>query len=54
MAFLYAILADCDACIKALVDGDAHPTIENELSFRALEYSKNVENKKLLIDHALI
>ena len=53
-ALHYAVLADCKACIKALLDGGADPTVENDLGFRALEYSKNEEIKKLLIDHALI
>ncbi|XP_054006541.1 caseinolytic peptidase B protein homolog [Hylaeus anthracinus] len=49
----YAVLADSKACIKALLDGGANPTIENESGHRAVEYARDKELKEMLTNHAL-
>ncbi|XP_011685269.1 PREDICTED: caseinolytic peptidase B protein homolog isoform X2 [Wasmannia auropunctata] len=52
-ALHYAVLADSKACVKALLDGGANPTIENETGYRAVEYAKEGEIKEMLIKHAI-
>lgn len=52
-ALHYAVLADSETCVKALLDGGANPTIENEAGHRAVEYAKEREMKEMLIKHAI-
>ncbi|CAK9826269.1 Caseinolytic peptidase B protein homolog [Anthophora retusa] len=49
----YAVLADSKACVQALLDGGADPTIKNESGHRAVEYAKDGELKEMLIKHAV-
>lgn len=51
-ALHYAVLADSKDCIKALLDGGANPTIENEAGHRAIKYAREGEIKDLLDEHA--
>ncbi|XP_046600090.1 caseinolytic peptidase B protein homolog isoform X1 [Neodiprion lecontei] len=52
-ALHYAVLADSMACVQALLDAGANPTIENESGYRAVEYARDGEMKEILIKHAL-
>ncbi|TGZ48126.1 mitochondrial disaggregase [Temnothorax longispinosus] len=52
-ALHYAVLADSKSCVKALLDGGANPTIENEAGHRAVEYAKEGEIKEMLVKHAI-
>lgn len=52
-ALHYAVLADSKACVKALLDGGANPTIENEAGYRAVEYTKEGEIREMLVKHAI-
>jgi len=52
-ALHYAVLADSKTCVKALIDGGANPTIENEAGHRAVEYAKEGEIKEMLVKHAI-
>lgn len=52
-ALHYAVLVDSKTCVKALLDGGANPTIENEAGHRAVEYAKEGEIKEMLIKHAI-
>lgn len=52
-ALHYAVLADSKACVKALLDGGANPTLENEAGHRAVEYAKEGEIKEMLVKHAV-
>lgn len=47
------MLVDSKTCVKALLDGGANPTIENEAGHRAVEYAKEGEIKEMLIKHAI-
>ncbi|KOC58912.1 Caseinolytic peptidase B protein like protein [Habropoda laboriosa] len=49
----YAVLADSKACVQALLDGGADPTIQNESGHRAVEYAKDGELKEMLTKHAV-
>ncbi|XP_043261867.1 caseinolytic peptidase B protein homolog [Colletes gigas] len=49
----YAVLADSEACVKALLDGGANPTIENESGHRAVEYARDGKLKEMLMKHTL-
>ncbi|XP_078048094.1 mitochondrial disaggregase isoform X1 [Augochlora pura] len=49
----YAVLVDSKTCVKALLDGGADPTIENESGHRAVEYAKDGELKEMLKKYAL-
>lgn len=52
-ALHYAVLADSKICVKALLDGGANPTVENEAGHRAVDYAKEGEIKEMLIKHAI-
>lgn len=52
-ALHYAVIADSPACVEALLDAGANPTIENEAGHRAVEYARAGEIRELLIEHAL-
>lgn len=52
-ALHYAVLADSKICVKALLDGGANPTVENESGHRAVEYATEGEIKEMLIKHAI-
>lgn len=52
-ALHYAVLADSETCVKALLDRGANPTIENEAGHRAVEYAKEGEIKEMLVKHAI-
>ncbi|KAL6422247.1 hypothetical protein ACFW04_010922 [Cataglyphis niger] len=52
-ALHYAVLADSKICVKALLDGGANPTVENEAGHRAVEYATEGEIKEMLIKHAI-
>ncbi|XP_012288183.1 caseinolytic peptidase B protein homolog [Orussus abietinus] len=52
-ALHYAILANCKECVKALLDGGANPTIENDAGHRPIEYSRDDEMNEMLIKSAL-
>ncbi|XP_076277151.1 mitochondrial disaggregase [Lasioglossum baleicum] len=49
----YAVLADSKSCVKALLDGGADPTIENESGHRAVEYAKDGELKEMLRKYSI-
>lgn len=52
-ALHYAVLADSKICVKALLDGGANPTVENEAGHRAVDYAREGEIKEMLIKHAI-
>lgn len=52
-ALHYAVLADSKTCVKALLDGGANPTIENDAGHRAVAYAKREEIKEMLIKYAI-
>lgn len=52
-ALHYAVLADSIACVKALLDAGANPTIENEAGHRAVEYARDGEIKEILNKYTL-
>lgn len=51
-ALHYAVLADSIACVKALLDAGADPTLENDLGHRPIDYAREGEIKELLKEQA--
>ncbi|XP_026302171.1 caseinolytic peptidase B protein homolog [Apis mellifera] len=49
----YAVLADSKACVQALLEAGADPTMKNESGHRAVEYAKDGELKEMLIKRAI-
>ncbi|KAK1135965.1 hypothetical protein K0M31_000536 [Melipona bicolor] len=52
-ALHYAVLADSEACVHALLEAGADPTMKNESGHRAVEYAKDGALKEMLMKRAI-
>ena len=52
-ALHYAVLSGSLSCVKALLEGGANPTIENESGHRPVDYAESEKMKEILTEHAI-